>query len=326
MPWARQVTRRPGAPGQHPRSTDPDPDDQHTFDGEDRPRADTPEDRARERQARGLHRAWQDREAREGRPRGQLPSEERAEAYTRRHDSPEDAARYERTRAARLAGLDGQDRAREERAAQERDQLAAERQARHPRGPRPAGRRGRQTTHARARRPRPGPTGARRRPRHGQTRSGPKARLRTDGHRREYNAREAQPRDRRTRTDRDRDAIADVGMYRAVSYKDIAEQHYDGHPYVARRAVTRLVRAGLIEEHEATGPQGNPFTVLTATERGRDAAHRAALDAGHVPEQQTWTGLVKPAELSHDTAVYRAALGERARIEAGGRARGSRAP
>ena len=142
--------------------------------------------------------------------------------------------------------------------------------------------------------------------------------LRTDGHRREYNAREAQPRDRRTRATRDRDAIADVGMYRAVSYTDISEQHYDNHPYVTRRAVNRMVRDGLLEEHEATGPQGNTFTVLTATARGRDAAHRAALDAGHVPEQQTWAGLVKPAELSHDTAVYRAALDERARIEADG--------
>ena len=142
--------------------------------------------------------------------------------------------------------------------------------------------------------------------------------LRTDGHRREYDAREAQPRDRRTRATRDRDAIADVGMYRAVSYTDISEQHYDNHPYVTRRAVNRMVRDGLLEEHEATGPQGNTFTVLTATERGRDDAYRAAMDAGHVPEQQTWTGLVKPAELSHDTAVYRAALDERARIEADG--------
>ena len=135
------------------------------------------------------------------------------------------------------------------------------------------------------------------------------------GHRREHDARD---RPRRTRTERTRAAIADVGLYRAVSYTDLSAQHFDGHPYTTRRLVTQMRRAGLIEEHEATGPQGNTFTVLTATARGQDAAHRAAVDAGHIPEQQTWTGLVKPAELSHDTAVYRAALGERARIEAAG--------
>ncbi len=138
------------------------------------------------------------------------------------------------------------------------------------------------------------------------------------GHRREYTAREAQPRERRSRAARDRNAIADVGMYRAVSYKDISEQHYDGHPYATRRAVSRMVRDGFMEEHEATGPEGNSFKVLTATEKGRAEAHRAALEAGHQPEQRTWTGLVKPAELSHDTAVYRAALDERVRIEAEG--------
>ena len=260
---------------------------------------------------------------------------------------PEDAARDEQSRTAHLAGLDGQDRTREARAAQERDQLAAERQARireararldsatpKPRPSAPVAEDRAQDRQARD----DGRTGTTHRAGTDQDRAGMQhvtkdtrapreprpareqreAQPRTDGHRREYNAREAQPRDRRSRTDRDRDAIADVGMYRAVSYTDLSEQHYDGHPYAARRAVTRMVRAGLIAEHEATGTQGNPFTVLTATERGRDAAHRAALDAGHVPEQETWTGLVKPAELSHDTAVYRAALGERARIEAEG--------
>ena len=109
-----------------------------------------------------------------------------------------------------------------------------------------------------------------------------------------------------------------MGLYRAVSYTDLSAQHFDGHPFTTRRLVTQMTRAGLIEEHEARGPHGNTFTVLTATARGKDAAYRAAVDAGHIPEQQTWTGLVKPAELSHDTAVYRAALGERARIEAAG--------
>ena len=142
------------------------------------------------------------------------------------------------------------------------------------------------------------------------------------GHRREYAARAQEPdardRTRRSRTQRTRDAIADVGLYRAVSYKDLSERHFGGHPYAARRLVTQMKRAGLIEEHEATGPCGNTFKVLTATPAGARAARRAALDAGHAAEQRTWTGLVKPAELSHDTAVYRAALDERARIEAEG--------
>ena len=150
----------------------------------------------------------------------------------------------------------------------------------------------------------------------------PDPQTRTTGHRREHDARahdpEARHRPRRSRTDRTRDAVADVGLYRAVSYTDLSDQHFDGHPYATRRSVNQMIRAGLIEEHEATGPAGQTFTVLTATERGRDAAQRAAVDAGHVPEQQTWSGMVKPAELSHDTAVYRAALDERARIEAAG--------
>ena len=142
-----------------------------------------------------------------------------------------------------------------------------------------------------------------------------RARSERAGHRREHDAR-AQP--RRTRTERTRDAVADVGLYRAVSYTDLSEQHFDGHPFTTRRLVTQMKQAGLIEEHEATGPRGNTFTVLTATERGRDAAYRAAVDAGHAAEQRTWSGLVKPAELSHDTAVYRAALDERQRIEGEG--------
>ena len=291
---ARQVTPRPGAPGQRPRSTATDPDDQHHVDGEDRAHRSTDADR--DRHAREQHRGWQGREAREGRPREQSPSEERAEAYRHRHDSAEAEARYERLSAAHLAGLATPDRPREERADQERDQLARERHAR-------TWTEGRAWTDQ---------------DRAGIQRFTKDAPRRTDGHRREHDARKAQPRNRRTRTIRDRDTIADVGMYRAVSYTDISEHHYDNHPYVTRRAVNRMVRDGLLEEHEATGPQGHTFTVLTATARGRDAAHRAALDAGHVPEQETWTGLVKPAELSHDTAVYRAVLDERARIEAEG--------
>ena len=140
---------------------------------------------------------------------------------------------------------------------------------------------------------------------------------RRTGHRQEHDTRDPEP-SRRPMADRKRDAVADVALYRAVSYTDLSDTHFDGHPYATRRAVNHMIRVGLIEEHAVEGPAGHTFTVVTATELGRDAGHRAALDAGHVPEQQTWTGLVKPAELSHDTAVYRAALDERAQLEADG--------
>ena len=150
----------------------------------------------------------------------------------------------------------------------------------------------------------------------------PKARPREDrarderrtGHRREHDAREPA----RSIGARKRAATADVGMYRAVSYQDLSDTHFDGHPYATRRAVDQLVRQGLVREHQAKGPRGGAYTVLTATPDGARLAQRAARDAGHDAGQQTWSGLVKPAELSHDTAVYRAALHEQARIEASG--------
>ena len=136
------------------------------------------------------------------------------------------------------------------------------------------------------------------------------------GHRREYDAR----RPARPLAERKRRATADVGMYRAVAYQDLSATHFDGHPYATRRAIDQMVRRGLVREHQAEGPHGGTYTVLTATPTGARAAQRATQDHGHDAGQQTWSGLVKTAELSHDTAVYRAATHEQDRIEvAGGR-------
>ena len=82
---------------------------------------------ANDKRAGDIARGRTARRAKAG-PACKRPSKERAEAYSHRHDSPE--ARYERISAAYLAWLDGQDRAREARSAQERDQLAREWQAR----------------------------------------------------------------------------------------------------------------------------------------------------------------------------------------------------
>ena len=98
-----------------------------------------------------------------------------------------------------------------------------------------------------------------------------------DGHRREHDA----SRDRGSTSFRERcrGALADVGIYRCVSVRDLAEAHFGGHPYTTRRAVNAWTREGLAKESTAKGPKGRPFTVLTLTSKG--AAAIRDLDAGH---------------------------------------------
>ena len=138
------------------------------------------------------------------------------------------------------------------------------------------------------------------------------------GHRREYDPRH----DFRTAQERRYGAIADVGMYRAVSYRDLSEAHFGGHPFTTRKAVDRMIRDGHLLEHQAKGPKGGTYKVLTVTEAGARKARQCADLQGFDKGQQTWPGLVKKSELSHDTAVYRAAQIEQRRlVEQGARIR-----
>ena len=59
-----------------------------------------------------------------------------------------------------------------------------------------------------------------------------------DGHRREY----AASRDRGSISFPERCArgLADIGVYGAVSYRDLAEARFGGHPYTTRRGRERL--------------------------------------------------------------------------------------
>ena len=131
-----------------------------------------------------------------------------------------------------------------------------------------------------------------------------------DGHRREYDPRTK----RQNFQDRIDRAVADIGVYRSVATRDLAEAHFEGHPFAARRAVDRMVRARHVREHTAHGPQGGAYKVLTLTGRGVERAERVAREQGLDPEQKAWSGLVKPGELQHDVAVFRAARIEQARL------------
>ena len=130
------------------------------------------------------------------------------------------------------------------------------------------------------------------------------------GGRREYDP----SRPRHNFEDRSARALAEVGMYRSVSFRDLAEAHFDGHPYTARRAVDRMVKDGLMREHQATGPKGGTYKVLTLTRDGAARARRLSQEQGLDRDQQTHAGLVKRGELSHDTAIYRAARIEQAKL------------
>ena len=143
-----------------------------------------------------------------------------------------------------------------------------------------------------------------------QARERERDRQERNGHRREYDPTTK----RQTFQDRKDRAVANVGMYRNVAYNDVVNTHFDGHPYAARRAVDQLVRSGQVQEHTVKGPQGGNFKVLTLTELGVERAEGSARSQGLDPQQKAWSGLVKPAELQHDVAVFRAASIEQKKL------------
>ena len=132
-----------------------------------------------------------------------------------------------------------------------------------------------------------------------------------NGGRREYDP----SRPRHNFEDRSARALADVGMYRSVSFRDLAEAHFDGHPYTARRAVDRMVKGGLMREHRGQGAERRLLqSAHSDTSRGQPAPAVCAQEQGLDRDQQTHAGLVKRGELSHDTAIYRAARIEQAKL------------
>lgn len=133
------------------------------------------------------------------------------------------------------------------------------------------------------------------------------------GHRREYDAR--QP--RRSFDERFDGVVRDVGAFRAVALRDLVERQFDGHPFAASRGLVRAERSGWIERRKARGPKDGEFTVIVATPAGAARAETLWRKAGR-EGQRAFAGVVRPAELAHDVAVYRAAGLEQARIEADG--------
>ncbi len=133
------------------------------------------------------------------------------------------------------------------------------------------------------------------------------------GHRREYAADRARG-STISFPERCAGALTDIGVHGAVSFRDLAEARFGGHPYTTRRAVDTWIRDGLVQETTATGPNGNAFKILTLTPAGvaeaRELADRRGMDQG----QRIEIPRIRDAQASHDTAVYRACAWERERL------------
>ena len=129
------------------------------------------------------------------------------------------------------------------------------------------------------------------------------------GHRREYAASRA--RGSISFSERCDGALTDIGVFGAVSYRDLAEARFGGHPHTTRRAVNAWIRKGWVQEQQVTGPKDNPFKILSLTREGVVEARKRVVRRGMDPAQRMHTQPMKPTEAGHDTAIYRAAWKER---------------
>jgi hypothetical protein len=112
-------------------------------------------------------------------------------------------------------------------------------------------------------------------------------------------------------------SLVEIGRFRVINAKDLAEFGYAGDGERFNRDVRHLREQGLVGVPSITrgGREAEKLLVLTKK------AKRLLVQSGRLPEGQAiYHGLKKPREAKHDAALYRLYQKESARIEsAGGR-------
>jgi hypothetical protein len=115
--------------------------------------------------------------------------------------------------------------------------------------------------------------------------------------------------------------LADLGRFRVIATRDLAETVYGNHNSRIERDLTFLRKQGLIEvnavnmRRDGRGGQVQRLEVATLTKAGRRLVRETA---GLSENQKLYDGLVKPREVEHDSQIYRAYLKEAERIERSG--------
>ena len=112
-------------------------------------------------------------------------------------------------------------------------------------------------------------------------------------------------------TDRDKDyslrdsevhTLTEVGKFRVVATRDLAEFAYNGDRSRMENDVESLARQGLVKATSIANNAHNPIQVVTLTKEGHKFLSRGKVARA---DQATYHGLKKPKEALHDAELYR---------------------
>jgi hypothetical protein len=118
--------------------------------------------------------------------------------------------------------------------------------------------------------------------------------------------------------DEERKVLAEVGRFRVVTTRDLAETVYDNRRSRMERDLAFLREKGLVQvdsvnaRRDGRGGRVERIEVVTLTRTGRDVARQTS---GLPQDQKLYAGMVKPREVEHDAQIYRAYSKEAEQIE-----------
>ena len=95
--------------------------------------------------------------------------------------------------------------------------------------------------------------------------------------------------------------LSEVGKFRVVTVRDLAEFAYYGDRARVENDVESLVRQAVLKETTIADPEHNPTQVVTLTMEGRKVLSRGKVLPS---DQATYHGLKKPKEAFHDADLY----------------------
>ena len=113
-------------------------------------------------------------------------------------------------------------------------------------------------------------------------------------------------------------ALTEIGRFRVIATRDLAETVYVGHRSELQRDLRFLQEKGVVEinsvnaRRDGRGGKVERIEVVSLTKPGRELVREVS---GLPASQKLYYGMVKPREVEHDTQIYRAYQKEAERIE-----------